>query len=345
MKGILKTLCLLDGVSGYEGKVRSAIRKLAQPCAEEILEDNIGNLMVFKKGAARRKSPLVVAAHMDEPGFWVSGYTKEGCLKLVSVGKLDLRGIAGHRVCVGMDSIPGIIVRKTSGESAPEKWGENPALSEFCVEIGAQSDALAKERVFIGDPVSLHSGFAEFGEQCVLSKALCSRAGCAVALKMLQNDLPYDTWFAFTVGAETSDSGARGSIAVGNRLKPCCTLILNGSAAEDLPGVPAHKQFAELRRGPMVSLIDAETVYHRGLRKKILDAAEKSGVRWQYRRGGTGGDDGAALHVSGTGAAAFGLSVPVRYCRSAASVLCMTDMEETYRLAAIFNEEAGDWNA
>lgn len=344
MKEILRELCALDGVSGYEQKVRDFIKKMAQPYAEEMIEDSLGNVMVMKKGVARRAEPVVIATPMDEAGFLVRGYTSDGYLKLTAVGKFDLRGMAGCRVTVGCEGTSGMIIRKKMGATADEKWGETPALSDLLVDIGESSDVEARKRASIGDPVALWGSFAMFGEQCVMAKGLRSRVGCAIALKMLQEELPYDTWFAFTVGGVTSDTGARGAIPVGNRLKPRYTLILGAKGSDDLPSVLPHKQTAKMRHGAVVSLIDIETVYHRGLRKKIVRSAEKEGIRWQYDCCGAGGNDGAALHVAGMGADAFGLSVPVRGFYNATNVMCMKDLEEAYRMAVLFNREAGEWN-
>lgn len=342
MKERLKALCLLDGVPGYEQEVREAIERMVRPYADEVIVDAMGNLLVFKQGKQRRVRPLVVAAHMDEAGFLVSGYTEDGCLKLTPAGSIDTRTLTGCKVRIGREKIRGVISRKAVDLAEAEARKAMPELSDLYVDIGCTAKADAQALAAIGEPVAFDSPFVEFGDQCVKAKALSGRAGCSVAIQMLQDPLPYDTWFAFTVGKEIGDTGSRGSIAVGNRLQPGSALILEGSTADDLPSVPAHKQHAVLRQGPMISLIDIETVYHRGLRKKVLAAADQAGVRWQYRRGGEGGNDAAALHVSGAGAMAFGLAVPTRSIRSAANVLCLTDLEEMYKLAVIFNEEAGE---
>ena len=47
---LLQTLCALPGPSGCEDAVRDFIRKEAEPYADEIREDSIGNLMIFRRG-------------------------------------------------------------------------------------------------------------------------------------------------------------------------------------------------------------------------------------------------------------------------------------------------------
>ena len=55
MKELLKKLCELDGVPGYEDEVRVFIEEQAKPYATSMEVDPVGNLIVFKKGAKERK--------------------------------------------------------------------------------------------------------------------------------------------------------------------------------------------------------------------------------------------------------------------------------------------------
>ena len=65
MLDTMETLCCLDGVSGREDEVREYILERVMPFADEIRTDAMGNLMVFKKGAAKPKQHVMLAAHMD----------------------------------------------------------------------------------------------------------------------------------------------------------------------------------------------------------------------------------------------------------------------------------------
>ena len=64
MKKRLETLTRAHGVSGDESAIRAAIRQAAEPYADDITEDALGNLIVFKKGR-RSDGPKLLLA--DEP--------------------------------------------------------------------------------------------------------------------------------------------------------------------------------------------------------------------------------------------------------------------------------------
>ena len=89
MFDLLKTLCALPGPSGAEDAVRGYIRTQAEPYADEIRTDPMGNLMVFRKGEKRLAKPVMLCAHMDEVGVIVKRVTDDGILKFGFVGGVD----------------------------------------------------------------------------------------------------------------------------------------------------------------------------------------------------------------------------------------------------------------
>lgn len=341
MKDILKTLCSLDSVAGYEDEIRQTIERIAGQYADEVIIDGIGNLLVFKKGCRPRSCALLVDAQMDEPGWLVGGYTASGLLKLVSSGNVDTRSLTGQRVKVGPGKIAGTINHRAVALTSADERKSFPDLKDLYVDIGCQSYECAKALVTIGEPISLDVPFSEFGDGFIRLKAASSRIGCAVALKLLSRTLAYDTWFAFTTGGTIGETGARGAITAGNRLQPDIALILGSATANDIPGVQEHKRGSIPGNGAVVPILDVETVYQRDLRTHVLSSADQSGIRWQYSLESSPGNDGSALHISGHGAAAFALLAPTRYAHGAVNVVKYGDIESMLDLAALFIEEAG----
>ena len=339
MKELLKQLCELDGVPGYEDEVREFIEKQAAPYADEMLVDAVGNLIVFKKGAKPRKRPLLVMAHMDEVGFLVRDITEDGMLKLAKAGGIDPRVLIGRRMRVGEQKLPGIISLKAIHLTTPEERKEAPGIDSLYIDIGCTSREEAEALVMRGEPAVFDSRFMEFGVDCVKAKAIDDRIGCAVMLELLKNDLPYDTYFAFVVVEEI---GSRGATVAGRRIQPGCVMVIEGTTAADMPDVAPHKQSCRQRQGAVVSLMDSDTVYSREFREKMLKAADEKGVKWQYRKSANGGTDAGVGTTSGPAALAFGLSAPVRYIHCACNVAYLPDLEEVRKLAEIVIEEAGE---
>ncbi|MBR4992084.1 MAG: M42 family peptidase [Clostridia bacterium] len=339
MKELLKQLCELDGVPGYEDEVREFIEKQAAPYATSMEVDPVGNLIVFKKGAKARKRPLMLTAHMDEVGFLVRDITEDGMLKLAPAGGIDPRVLIGRRMRVGDKKIPGIISLKAIHLTTPEERKVAPGLDSLYIDIGCTDKKQAEALVMRGDPAMFDSKFLEFGVDSVKAKAIDDRIGCAVMLELLKQDLPYDTYFAFVVAEEI---GSRGATVAAQRVAPGCVVAIEGTTAADMPDVAPHKQSTVQRQGAVVSLLDKGTVYNRPFREKVLAEADAQGVKWQYRKSANGSTDASVGTTCGSAAIAFGLAAPVRYIHCACNVAYLPDLEEVRKLAEIVIKEAGE---
>ncbi len=339
MKELLRELCTRDGVPGYEDEVREYIEERVRPYADETIVDAIGNLLVFKKGKHPRKRPLMVCAHMDEVGFLVRDITDDGMLKLARAGGIDPRVLIGRRMRVGKKKVSGVIAIKAVHLTTQEERKVAPDLSSLYIDMGCKSREEAEALVSVGEPAMFDSAYIPFGVDCVKAKALDDRIGCAVMIKLLEQELPYDTWFAFVCGEEI---GSRGATIAAHRIQPGVLLTLEGTTAADMPGVAAHKRSCCQRKGPAISILDRGAVYPRALREQVQKKADEAGVKWQFRASANGSTDSEVAIEAGVGALAIGISNPTRYIHCACSVAYLPDVEEMVKLSAIVLEEAGE---
>jgi len=95
---LLKRICELPGVSGREDAVRALVREELAGLVDELSVDALGNVVGVKKG--RGGPRVMVAAHMDEIGFWVKHIDDKGFLRLHPVGGFDPRVLLAQRVIV-----------------------------------------------------------------------------------------------------------------------------------------------------------------------------------------------------------------------------------------------------
>jgi endoglucanase len=198
----VKTLCSLSGVSSFEDEVRSYLIKRAEPHASQLRVDAMGSLLIWKNGARRTGNKLMLCAHMDEVGLMVRKITDDGYLKFDTVGGIDRRVLLGKQVYVGFHRVPGVIGLKAYHLVSAEEEKKIPKLDEFYIDIGAADREHAESLVAVGDFAVFEGESLEFGEGMLKAKALDDRVGCAVMLKLLEEDLPMDCVFAFTVQEE-----------------------------------------------------------------------------------------------------------------------------------------------
>ncbi|MBP3312501.1 MAG: M42 family peptidase, partial [Butyricicoccus sp.] len=170
MLELVKTLCALPGPSGAEDAVRDFIRAEAEPYADELRTDPMGNLMIFRKGEKRLAKPVMLCAHMDEVGVIVKRVTDDGMLKFGFVGGVDPRVVIGRRVKFG-DTLGVIGIKAVHLTTASERK-TMPKTRDLYIDIGATSKKEALARVTPGDYGVFDSDVVEFGDGLLKAKAI-----------------------------------------------------------------------------------------------------------------------------------------------------------------------------
>ncbi len=326
----LKTLCGLSGVSSWEDPVRDYIRQRVEPHADRVEMDALGNLIVFKRGAKAAGNKLMLCAHMDEVGLMVKSVTEEGYLKFGCVGGIDRRILLGKQVEVGERKIPGIIGLKAIHLTTAEERKKVPKLTDLYIDIGAKDKEEALAQVEPGDVCTFVSDAVEFGEGLLKAKAIDDRVGCAVMVKLLEEELPMDCTFVFTAMEEV---GTRGAFGAAFSVTPEIALVLEGTTAADVPALEPDRQVCWPGKGPVLSWMDGGTIYDRGLFELLRELAEKDGIPWQMKHYLSGGTDGGAVQRTKAGVRVTGISAAVRYLHAPNSVCSISDAEQMLALA------------
>ena len=333
MLELLKQLCLLNGVSGDEGEVRAFLRAQAEPYADSIRTDALGNLIVFKRGAKATGNRLLLAAHMDEVGLIITHVTDEGFLKFGFVGGVDRRIAIGKPVVLGPDRVPGIISLKAIHLTDKAELKKVPKTDSLYIDIGAGSREEALKKVPLGTYGSFVSQPEEFGDGFFKARAIDDRIGCAIMLELLKEELPLDVTFAFTAQEEV---GTRGAFGAAFSVTPQVALVLETTTAADLPGVDSHRRVCAPGKGPVISYMDGSTIYDRGLFEDLRRLAEDNGIPWQTKEYIAGGNDARTIQRTKQGVRVAAMSAATRYLHAPSSVASVADFKNMLELTRLF---------
>ena len=333
MLELLKQLCLLNGVSGDEGEVRAFLRAQAEPYADSIRTDTLGNLIVFKQGAKATGNRLLLAAHMDEVGLIITHVTDEGFLKFGFVGGVDRRIAIGKPVVLGPDRVPGIISLKAIHLTDKAELKKVPKTDSLYIDIGAGSREEALKKVPLGTYGSFVSQPEEFGDGFFKARAIDDRIGCAIMLELLKEELPLDVTFAFTAQEEV---GTRGAFGAAFSVTPQVALVLETTTAADLPGVDSHRRVCAPGKGPVISYMDGSTIYDRGLFEDLRRLAEDNGIPWQTKEYIAGGNDARTIQRTKQGVRVAAMSAATRYLHAPSSVASVADFKNMLELTRLF---------
>ncbi len=336
MLNTLKELCRLRGVSGDEDEVRRYIEEKAAPCADGVRTDALGNLIVFKKGKKPAGNRLMLAAHMDEVGIIITRITDEGFLKFGFVGGVDRRVAIGKPVVIGKNKVPGVIGLKAVHLVSREERKKVPKTEALYIDIGAKDRQAAEKLVELGDYGAFVCEPEEFGDGLFKARAIDDRVGCAVMLKLLEEDLPLDVTFAFTAQEEV---GTRGAFGAAFSVTPEIALVLETTTAADLPGVEACRRVCYPGRGPVISYMDGGTIYDREIFDALRRLSKGRGIPWQTKEYIAGGNDARTIQRSKAGVRVAAVSAAVRYLHAPAGVGSVADFENMLRLTRLFLEE------
>ena len=336
MLNTVKQLCALSGVGGWEDEVREYIMQHAAPFANEMRVDGLGNLIVFKRGTKPTGQKLMLCAHMDEVGMIVRSITDEGYLKFDTVGAIDTRVLIGKRVLVGLARHPGVIGIKAYHLVSDEEEKTTPKADALYIDIGARDKEQAQAMVELGEPCVFDTASEDFGNGMLKAKAIDDRLCCAVLLKLLEQPLPMDVTFVFSVQEEV---GCRGAFGAAFALQPEIALVTDCTTACDFPTVEGQAQVCRLGDGPVVPFMDAGVVVDRGLFEQMRRVAAENHIPWQTKHMVTGGTDAMAIQPARAGVRVVGVSAPVRYLHTPASVGCIKDFENMLKLLRCFIED------
>jgi putative aminopeptidase FrvX len=326
---LLKELTEAHGVSGSEDAVRRIFLRELEGHGK-VLTDRLGSAAVERTGGPEDAPRVLVAGHFDEVGFAVQNITPKGYLKLVALGGWWTHTLVAQRVRVltasGQEFL-GVV-----GSTPPHFLGESAKdkvlpLEQLYVDIGATSRAEAQEwGVALGDAVAPDSAFTALPNGRFLAKAFDNRCGVAAAIQTMQSlkeeALPCRL---IAAGSVQEEVGCRGAVTLAALTKPDVALVMEGTPADDTPGMPADDGQGALGSGVQIRVLDPTALMNRRLVDLVVATAKAEGIPHQVAVRRSGGTDAKSFQFHETGVPCIVLGTPARYIHSHNSLLHLED--------------------
>ncbi len=334
---LLKRLCEENGVSGNEDKIRAIILDEIKPYADKITVDDLGNIIAFKKGKRATKK-VMLASHMDEVGFIISGITDKGYLKFKTVGGIDTRVLISKKVRIGDDKIPGIIGMKAIHLQTASESDKVPDISDLSIDIGAKSKEEAKKKVSIGDYAAFDTEYSDFGTDKIKAKAIDDRVGCMILIDALKHGSKEDLYVCFTVQEEV---GLRGASVCAYAVDPDIALVVESTTCSDVYKVEEKDYVTTCGGGAAISFMDRSSITDRKYLEYLYNLAKDNNIPVQYKRTTMGGNDAGIIHKSNKGIKTASISVPCRYLHSPVGVASKLDIEAVKNIVMLYLDNVG----
>jgi endoglucanase len=345
---MLKELCETPGVPGREERVRAVIRKYIEGIFDTVEEDPLGSLICTKKpnkaAGSKQKSPtrVMIAAHMDEIGFYVRHIDEKGFLWLNPAGGFDARNLFSRRVLVCSENDDFTGVMNPGGKpihiSTNEERNKVPEVGEFFVDLGMKADDVRK-KVQIGDFVVMHEPFLEQPLK-VVSKALDNRIACFVAIEAMQKlgaakaaagQHACEIVVVFTTQEEV---GLRGASTAAYAVNADIGIGLDTTLAVDTPGVSENQRVTVHGEGVGIMVQDSSMIADYKLCADLCAVATTKKIPYQRCVLPRGGQDAAAIQRAGNGARTAAVVCGTRYIHTVTESIDKKDLQATIDLLA-----------
>lgn len=331
---LLKQLLMTPGLPGREHQVAELIRANIGS-SWQINQDNLGNLVAHLPG---KGEVILLIAHMDEVGLIVSRITQDGFLKVARIGGMSLRSIPGGQLDLWTEAgrLPahaGVMPQHLDGL-------KQMSWEDVYIDIGARSRAeVQKWGVRIGDGLTWSAHLRQYGDNCVVGKALDDRLGCLLLLTLANSlkpdQLGVDLYLGFVVQEETTLMGGAPLV---HAIKPDLVIGIDGTLAFDTPELQGEQSEICLGSGPAIKIMD--TIRGRGvtyvpdqeLARRIRISAQDQGISLQDEVISGLSTAVAPLPFLEHGVKTAALSIPIRYHHSPCETADLSDASQLYQL-------------
>lgn len=357
---LLKRLCETPGIPGREERVRDLIRREVEGLFDEVSVDALGSLICRRAprpatrrpslrrrrprpdGQAHRPTRVMLLAHMDEIGFYVSHVDEKGWVWVNPAGGFDARNLFSRRVLVCTERGDFRGVMNPGGRpihiSSPDERAKVPEVKQFFVDLGLPP-AQVRRTVRVGDFVVMDEPcLTDIGTK-IVSKALDNRVACWVAIEGIRQmdraRAPHacEIVVAFTTQEEV---GLRGARTAAYAVRPDIGLGLDVTLACDTPGVPEEESVTRQGKGFGLHIKDGSFISDAGLVRDIEALARRRRIPYQRTILAAGGQDGAAAQQAAAGARAVGIVVGTRYIHTVTEMVDKRDLVAARDIVAAY---------
>jgi len=328
---LVKQLCEINAPAGFENLAAEKIKSFFEPLCDKAFVDRFFNVIGYKKGTSENPGKILITAHYDQIGLIVSGFEKGGFLRISNLGGVDTKTVLAREVIIhGREEVYGVIGAKPPHLLKESEVSKNAEITDLFIDTGYPDDVL-KQKVAVGDPVSVIAPANELKNRCFAGKSLDNRAGVAalvLILYELQNiKHPNDIYVIATVQEETNLLGA---IISSYSLEPDLAVVIDVCHGDMPEGDKA--QCFPLNKGVPVAVGPA---FQREYTDALFETAKKERIPTQRCiEPGNPGTEAWAIQVSRTGIPAVEVGIPLRYMHSTAELVSLQDIENAAVLVA-----------
>lgn len=276
LKKLIVDLSNLMSIGGFERFEREKLLSLVADDFDENYVDNVGN-QVFVKRCGRENAPkIMLDAHMDEIGMYVTEILDGGFLRVINIGGIDT-GIlqASDVVIYGNDERLFGVIASTPPHLATGGDKELPKIDELLIDTCLTKEEL-ESKIRIGTPVGFAPKYTDMLGNKIMGKSFDDKACGACAIYATVNtpreELASDVYVMLSCCEEVTGMVLPGAYA----LNPDYAMSIDVNLGR-VPGTKKEDTVA-LGKGPSITI---SAVTDRKLTNMLLDIAKEKEIPHQ----------------------------------------------------------------
>ena len=276
LKKLIVDLSSLMSIGGFERFEREKLLSMVGGEFDDCYLDNVGN-QIFVKKCGRADAPkIMLDAHMDEIGMYVTEILDGGFLRVINIGGIDTGILQASDVIIyGKDERLFGVIASTPPHLASGDGKKLPQIDELLIDTCYTKEEL-EAKIRVGTPVGYAPKYTEMLNNKIMGKSFDDKAcaACAIYAAAItpREELAGDVYVMLSCCEEVTGMVAPGAYA----LNPHYAMSIDVNLGR-VPGTK-KEETVELGKGSSITI---SAVTDRKLTNMLFDIAKEKEIPHQ----------------------------------------------------------------
>lgn len=337
LKKLIVDLSSLMSIGGFERFEREKLLSMIGGEFDDCYLDNVGNQIFVKKCGRENAPKIMLDAHMDEIGMYVTEILDGGFLRVINIGGIDTGILQASDVIIyGKDERLFGVIASTPPHLASGANKELPKIDELLIDTCYTKEEL-ESKIRVGTPVGFAPKYTEMLGNKIMGKSFDDKACAACAIYATANtpheELAGDVYVMLSCCEEVTDMVAPGAYA----LNPNYAMSIDVNLGR-VPGTK-KEETVDIGKGPSITI---SAVTDRKLTNMLIDIAKEGEIAHQISVSPTHtGTNAVSIQLAREGIPTVDVGLPLASMHTYNEIISLDDAKTLCDLVSAFIKDEG----
>ncbi len=332
LKKLIIDLSSLMSIGGFERFEREKLTELIGDYFDDFYLDKVGNQIFVKRCGKENAPKIMLDAHMDEIGMYVTEILDGGFLRVTNIGGIDTGILQASDVIIyGENERLFGVIASTPPHLASGDNKTLPQIDELLIDTCYTKEELEK-KIRVGTPVGFAPKYTELLNNKIMGKSFDDKACAACAIHAAVNtpreELAGDVYVMLSCCEEVTGMVAPGAY----NLNPNYAMSIDVNLGR-VPGTK-KEETVELGKGPSVTI---SAVTDRRLTNMVFDIAREKEIPHQVSVSPTHtGTNAVSIQLAREGIPTVDVGLPLASMHTYNEIISLDDAKALSDLVSAF---------